>query len=272
MASFETRDIDGFRFIDEGPHTGVPVVMLHGMLGGVGNWDSTISSLVAAGRRAIAPILPVYDMPIDRTSVSDLSSYAAGFLDATGIERPVLVGNSLGGHVALMLALESDRAVSGLVLTGASGLHEVMIGNSRLKRHDPEYVRRKAELTFYDPKHVTDELVKDVLEVVWDRAKALRLIKIARSAKADTVRDRLGEIKAPSLLIWGRQDQVTPPDVAEDFQARIPNARLEFIDQCGHAPMMERPEVFDALLLDFVDQLSPASNPPSSLVARRANG
>jgi 2-hydroxy-6-oxonona-2,4-dienedioate hydrolase len=252
MAQFETRESDGFRFIDEGPPTGQVVVMLHGMLGGLQNWTSTIKAVSEAGHRAIAPLLPVYGLPLEQTSVAGLAEYTARFLEALKIENPVLVGNSLGGHVALVYTISSRQTVSGLVLTGASGIHEVIMGNSKLKRYDREYVRQKAALTFNDPKHVTDELIEGVLKVVWDRPSAIRLIKIARSAKTDTVADHLGSIRVPSLLIWGRQDQLTPPEVAIDFQKRMQNARLEFIDQCGHAPMIEQPEAFSSLLLDYI--------------------
>lgn len=252
MTAFETRESKEFRFIDEGPRSGMPVVLLHGMLGGVDNWTSTIETLSEAGYRAIAPLLPVYSLPLEETSVAGLTDHTSRFLEQLGIERPVLVGNSLGGHVALVYTLSNSQAVSGLVLTGASGIHEVIIGDSKLKRYDRDYVRQKAALTFHDPVHVTDELIEGVLKVVWDRPSALRLIKIARSAKTDTVRDRLGSIRVPSLLIWGRQDRLTPPEVAIDFQSRMQNAQVAFIDECGHAPMIEQPGKFAALLLRFL--------------------
>jgi len=252
MALFETRKNSGFRFIDEGPSLGKPVVMLHGMLGGLENWTSTIKTLSEAGYRAIAPLLPVYGLPLEETSVAGLARHTARFLEWLNVEKPVLVGNSLGGHVALVHIITSGQPVSGLVLTGASGIHEVITGSSKLKRYDRDYVRAKAALTFHDPVHVTDDLVENVLKVVWDRPSAVRLIKIARSARSDTVKDRLGSIVAPILLIWGRQDRLTPPEVAVDFQKRMQNARLEFIDQCGHAPMIEQPEEFGALLLEFI--------------------
>ena len=240
------------------------MVMLHGMLGGLENWTSTIETLSKAGYRAVAPVLPVYTLALEETSVSGLASHLGRFLAQMDIEEPVLVGNSLGGHVALIHVLSAGHTVSGLVLTGASGIHEVIMGNSRLKRYDRDYVREKAALTFYDPVHVTDELIEGVLKIVWDRPSAVRLIKIARSVRTDTVRDRLGNIRIPSLLIWGRQDRLTPPEVARDFQRRMQNARIVLIDRCGHAPMIEHPVEFGALLLEFLAELGrnrPTSNP-----------
>jgi pimeloyl-ACP methyl ester carboxylesterase len=225
------------------------------MLGGLSNWISTIKTLADHGYRAVAPELPVYGLPLESTTVAGLTDHVARFLHMEQIRLPVLVGNSLGGHVALMHTLEGPQRVSGLVLTGASGIHEVILGDSKLKRFDREYVRNKAALTFYDPIHVTDELLDEVLSLVCDRQSAVRLIRMARSAKTDTLRERLGEIKIPSLLIWGRHDRLTPPEVALDFQQRLGNAELEFVDRCGHAPMIERPVRFGRLLLRFLSKL-----------------
>ncbi len=265
MAVFETRESNGFRFIDEGPPSGRPVVLLHGMLGGLENWTSTIGTLIETGYRAVAPLLPVYSLPLEETSVAGLADHTARFLEWLKVENPVLVGNSLGGHVALVYTISRKQAVSGLVLTGASGIHEVISGNSKLKRYDRDYVREKAALTFHDSRHVTEELVENVLKVVWDRPSAIRLIKIARSAKTDTVRDRLGSIRVPSLLIWGRQDRLTPPTVAMDFQKRMHNARVAFIDRCGHAPMMEQPDEFSSLLLEFIAGLETSGSAVNKL-------
>ena len=146
------------------------------------------------------------------------------------------------------------------------------MGSSKLKRYDREYVREKAALTFHDPVHVTDELIEDVLKVVWDRPSAVRLIKIARSARTDTVKDRLGTIRVPILLIWGRQDRLTPPEVAVDVQKRMQNARLEFIDRCGHAPMIEQPGQFGSLLLDFVAELDTSSQGVDDPQNQRVSG
>lgn len=166
----------------------------------------------------------------------------------------VLVGNSLGGHIALMYSLRHPDDVTALVLSGASGIYEVTMGSSMFRRQDRDFIRERTEITFYDPVHATDELVDEMFEIVNDRPRAVRLIKIARSAEKETVTERLFELDMPTLLIWGRDDVITPPDVAEEFRDRLPDAELHFIDRCGHAPMIEHPHAFNALTVDFLKQ------------------
>jgi 2-hydroxy-6-oxonona-2,4-dienedioate hydrolase len=142
-----------------------------------------------------------------------------------------------------------------LTLTGSSGLFESGMGNSFPKRGDYEFMKAKTEETFYDPKVATKELVDEVFEIVNNRGKAIRIIATAKSAIRHNLSDKLHNIKIPSLLIWGRNDTITPPFVAEKFKELLPNARLEFIDKCGHAPMMEQPEIFNKILEDFLEKI-----------------
>ncbi len=243
----------GWRYLDEGPASETPpVVLLHGMLGDVSNWTHTVAALSAKGYRVLAPMLPIYDLPLRETGVQALANHVHAFTDSVH-EGPVAVaGNSLGGHVALLFALTHPGRTAALVLSGASGIYEVEMGSSVMRRRDRTFIRERAALTFFDPAHATDDLIEEIYAVVNDRARALRLIRMARAVQAETVTDRLPHITAPTLLVWGREDVITPPDVAETFACHLPNAELHFIDACGHAPMIERPEAFNAFLLDFL--------------------
>lgn len=254
--SFTVHEGHGYRYVAEGPASErPPVVLLHGMLGDLSNWVDTIEALVANDYRVLAPELPVYNLPLKQTSVPGLVRYVRRFVEALELAPPVLVGNSLGGHIALLYALDYPEGLPALVLSGASGIYEVNIGTSTPRRQDREYIRERAAVTFYDPVHATDELVEEMHGIVNDRARALRLIKMARSAKSESIVDRLDGIEAPTLLVWGRDDNITPPDVAEEFLARLRNAQLAFIDECGHAPMIEHPEAFNHLMLDFLREV-----------------
>ena len=254
--AYPIQRLDSYRYIDEGPPSGPPVVLLHGMLGDLSNWTDTIRALAGGGYRVLVPVLPVYDLPLKQTRVSVLKTYTRHFNDALQLERPILVGNSLGGQVALLYALAHPADVPALVLSGASGIYEVTIGTTTPRRYDPEYVRERAAATFYDPRHATGELVDEMLAIVQDRERAVRLIKMARSQQEETVTARLGEVQAPALLVWGRNDQITPPDVAVEFSERLPNAELHFIDRCGHAPMIEHPDAFNEIVLDFLHRVA----------------
>lgn len=222
------------------------------MLGDVDNWSATIPALAAAGFRVLAPVLPIYTAPLERTSVDGAAEYVIQFLNHLGGASPILVGNSLGGHLAIRVATRIPERVRALVLSGASGLYEVNIGATTPRRFDREFVRDRTAFTFYDPIHATDTLVDRMMGVLADRPRLLRLIKMARSAHATYVGDDLPTLSAPTLLVWGKQDRITPPEVGEHFHHLLPQSDLVWIDACGHAPMIEQPERFNAYLLDFL--------------------
>lgn len=250
---FRIRETRGFRFVDEGPESDLPpVVLLHGMLGDLSNWTNSIDFLAEMHYRVVVPVLPVYGLPIKETSVQRLADYVYDFFDAIGVEQATLVGNSLGGQVALLFVLDHPDRAAALVLSGSSGIYEAELGTSTPRRRDREFIRERAALTFFDPSHATDDLVEEMFGIINDRGQAARLIKMARSTKEETVRSRLSDIEAPTLLIWGRNDLITPPAVAEEFRDRIPLSELHYIDECGHAPMIEQPEHFNRIMFDFL--------------------
>jgi pimeloyl-ACP methyl ester carboxylesterase len=226
------------------------------MLGDAGNWSGTVSALTGEGYRVIVPLLPVYELPMRQSNVPALVDHVAQFMAELGLDRAVVAGNSLGGHIALMLAISHGERVAALVLSGASGIYEVDMGSSTLRRKDKIYIRDVAATTFFDPRHATPELVDDVYEIVNDRLRALRLIRMARSVQAENVREDLEKLAMPTLLIWGREDGITPPDVANIFHEEIRNSELYWVEECGHAPMMEHPEIFNRIFLDFLGRVA----------------
>ena len=239
-----------FRWLERG--AGEPVVLLHGLMGQMQHWDVVLDAL-GDGYRAIAPTLPVFHPDLREASVAALGRYVLRFLDALDVPRAVLGGNSLGGHVALRLALDHRERVSGLVLTGSSGLFERGFASGVPHRPDRTWVRRKMEEVFFDPALVTDGWVDDVHRMVTTSSSALRILRLARDARRDNLETRLGEIRVPTLLVWGRDDRITPPEVGERFRALIPDAHLWHLSQCGHAPMLERPAPFSEVLADWLD-------------------
>lgn len=263
---FTVHDTQGFEYVDEGPRESSvpPVVLLHGMLGDLSNWTTTVEALSERGYRVLAPTIPVYGLPVAETSVPDLASYVRDFLGAVELDTVVMAGNSLGGHIALLYALSHPDDVAALVLSGSSGIYEATLGTTTMRRQDRDFIRERTEMTFYDPVHATEELVDEMLDIVNDRPRALRLIKIARSADEETVTEQLGTLPMPTLLVWGKNDVITPPEVAEEFRDRMPNARLHFINECGHAPMIEHPDTFNRLTLQFLDDLAEGTFDPDA--------
>lgn len=201
-------------------------------------------------------MLPLFELDLLHTTVGGLEKFVHRFLEFKDYKDIHLLGNSLGGHVALIYALRHPERIRSITLTGSSGLFENGMGDTYPKRGDYEYIRKKTQLTFYDPNIATKELVDEVYEMVNVRLKAIKIISLAKSAIRNNLGEELNQIKQPTLLIWGNNDTITPPFVGQEFQKLIPNSELHFIDKCGHAPMMETPEEFNKILHKFLRKLS----------------
>ena len=248
---YEIKHSGKFNYLEEGQ--GEPLVLLHGLFGALSNFKDLVDHFKKT-HRVIIPLLPLFDLSLLETSVSGLAKFVTKFIDHHKLENIHLLGNSLGGHVALVYVLKHPEKVKSITLTGSSGLFENGMGETYPKRGDYEYMRKKTELTFYDPKVATKELVDEVYEIVNNRIKALKIIQLARSAIKHNLGDELKDINVPTCLIWGKNDTITPPMVAEEFKTLIPNSELHWINKCGHAPMMEVPGEFNTILESFLSK------------------
>lgn len=250
---FEVKQVDKFRYIEEGE--GETLVLLHGLFGALSNFKDLIDYF-RHQYKVVVPMLPLFDLDILHTSVGGLAKFVNKFLERMDYQHVHLLGNSLGGHVALVHILKHPERVKSLILTGSSGLFENGMGDSYPKRGDYEYIKKKTELTFYDPNTATKELVDEVYGITNNRIKVIKIIALAKSAIRNNLGEELNQIKQPTLLIWGNNDTITPPFVAREFNKLIPNSELHFIDKCGHAPMMEVPQEFNAILHKFLKKLN----------------
>ena len=250
---YEIKQDDKFRFIEEG--IGEPLLLLHGLFGALSNFSGQIDYF-RQQYKVIVPILPLLDRALIHTTVGGLEKYVHEFVEYRDYKDINLLGNSLGGHVALLYVLRHPERIRSLTLTGSSGLFENGMGDTYPKRQDYEYIRKKTELTFFDPKIATKELVDELYETVNVRMKAIKIIALAKNAIRNNMGEEVNQIKQPTLLIWGNNDAITPPFVGHEFHKLIPNSELHFIDKCGHAPMMERPEEFNTILLKFLRKLN----------------
>jgi len=237
---------NGYTYLESGE--GTPLIILHGLMGNLSNFDGVFDHFSDLGYQVIMPELPIYTLPLLKTNVKNLSKFIKDFVKFKGIDRYILMGNSLGGHIALFHTKLNPKNVSGLVLTGSSGLYENSMGESYPKRGDYEYIKKKAQDVFYDPEIATKEVVDDVFETLNNRNKLIRTIAIAKSAIRHNMAKDLPKMTVPTCLIWGKNDTVTPPNVAEEFHKLLPNSELHWIDKCGHAPIMESPDQFNQLL------------------------
>lgn len=251
--NFPIIEEKGFKYIESGGE-GTPLLLLHGLFGALSNFEPLVSHF-ASRHNVVIPLLPIYELPILQVSVSGLVDFVTKFVEHKGYEKVHVLGNSLGGHVGLLYVIAHPERIASMTLTGSSGLYESAFGTAFPKRGDYEYIKNKTAATFYDPATASKELVDEVFGIVNDRGKAIRVVATAKSAVRHNVGDKLHLIKAPTLLIWGLQDIVTPPFVGEKFRDMIENSELHMLDQCGHAPMMEKPKEFNAILDQFLDRV-----------------
>ncbi len=250
---YEIKQQDKFRFLEEGQ--GEPLILLHGLFGALSNFRELIAYF-RNYNMVVVPMLPLFELDILHSTVGGLAKFVYKFIEARGYSNVHLLGNSLGGHVALKHVLKHPEKIKSLILTGSSGLFESGMGDSYPKRSDYEYIKTKTEMTFYDPHVATKELVDEVYGIVNSRLKAIKIISLAKSAIRNNLGEELNQIKQPTLLVWGNNDKITPPFVAQEFNKLIPHSELYFIDKCGHAPMMEVPDEFNAILHKFLKKLN----------------
>lgn len=250
---YQVQEIGKFKFIEQGE--GEPLVLLHGLFGALSNFKDLIEHF-RHSHKVVVPMLPLFELDILHTSVGGLAKYVHKFLETRDLKNVHLLGNSLGGHVGLVYTLKHPERIRSLILTGSSGLFENGMGDTYPRRGDYDYIQKKTELTFYDPKTATKELVDEVFEITRNRLKVVKIIALAKSAIRNNLGEELNGIKQPTLLIWGNNDTITPPFVAREFHRLIPNSELYFIDKCGHAPMMEQPAEFNIILDKFLKKLA----------------
>ncbi|HEY8780567.1 MAG TPA: alpha/beta fold hydrolase [Mucilaginibacter sp.] len=249
---FVLKEENGFSYIDEGE--GEVLLLLHGLFGELSNWGGVIEEFKSE-YRVIIPILPIYDLPLLTTGVKSLAKYVHKFVTYKQLRDVTLLGNSLGGHVALIYVLSHPSVVRSMVLTGSSGLYENAFGGSFPRRGSYDFIKEKVEYTFYDPNTASKELVDDVFRIINDRHSVIRILAMAKSAIRHNMKKDLRYIYIPVSLIWGKDDRITPPEVAIEFHEELPDSELHWIEHCGHAPMMEQPEEFNRVLREFLEKI-----------------
>ena len=232
----------------------VNLVLLHGLFGAMTNWDGAIPffSQFASTTALHFPILTAHRSEVKVKALACLTEY---FLRKRNKHPVVLCGNSLGGHVALRLALSSPELVDALVLTGSSGLYEHTVDTLPI-RPGPDFVRSQMQRVFYNDQLITDAAVDEVCTILKNKLSQINLIHSARSAKRDFLLERLKEINIPVLLVWGKDDLVTTMDVAETFNRELPKSKLIVFNKCGHAPMIEYPQKFAQEVQSFLKGLN----------------
>ncbi|TXK49238.1 alpha/beta hydrolase [Pontibacter qinzhouensis] len=229
-----------------------PLILLHGLFGSLSNWQK-VESEFSAHRKVLVPELPVYDRSLRSSKLDKLVTFLEQYIERQDLDKVVLVGNSLGGHLAQLYTLRHPGKVKKLVLVGSSGLYENSFGGTFPRVKDFSYIRERVAYTFFKKEHATDVLVQKVFQTLQIPAKASSIITLARAAQTENMAEYLSHIKIPVLLLWGVQDEITPIEVAHHFHRLLPNATLRLINECGHVPMVEQPEQFNQYLRVFLE-------------------
>lgn len=235
-----------YRYIEVGD--GAPIIILHGLMGGLSNFQGVTEHFPKKGYKVLVPELPIYDMPLIKTNVKQFAKYLEEFIEYKGLKDVILLGNSLGGHIGLLHTKLYPDTVKALVITGSSGLYESAMGDGYPRRGDYEFIKKKAQNVFYDPAVATKEIVDEVFATVNDRNKIIKTLAIAKSAIRHNMSKDLPKMHTPTCIIWGENDNVTPPEVAKEFHELLLDSDLFWIKKCGHAPMMEHPQEFNVIL------------------------
>jgi pimeloyl-ACP methyl ester carboxylesterase len=243
------REESDFKYVDEGQ--GQILMLLHGLFGALSNWEGVVNHY-SKHFRVIIPMLPIYEMPIKEAGLEGLREFVERFVSMKKLDKMMIMGNSLGGHVGILFTLKNPAKVTKLVLTGSSGLFENTMGGSYPRRGSYDYIRERVAYTFYDPNVASKELVDEVFETTKSIPKCMRIVAIAKSAQRNNLALELSKIAVPTLLVWGLNDTITPPMVGHEFKRLIPNSELKFIDKCCHAPMMEHPDKFNEMVESFL--------------------
>jgi pimeloyl-ACP methyl ester carboxylesterase len=227
---------------------GTPVIILHGLMGGLSNFKGVVDFFPSKGYQIVVPSLPLYTNSLIKTSVATFAKHINAFIEHMGFSEVILLGNSLGGHIGLITTKLYPEKIKALIITGSSGLYENAMGESYPKKGDYEYIKKKSQGVFYNPDIASKEVVDEVFAVVNDRNKLIKTLAIAKSAIRHNMSKDLPNMATPTCIIWGRNDTVTPPTVANEFHEKLPDSELFWIDKCGHAAMMEHPDEFNEIL------------------------
>jgi len=238
---------------------GMPVVFLHGLVGLNEHWGKVVDR-ISSRVRCVTLEVPLLSLRGVDCSLSAVSAMTMQFLDREIGEPAVLVGNSFGGHVALRVTHERPELVHSLVLAGSSGLIERTVVKGAPVRPTREWLVEKIGELFYDKSKMDPGDVDRAYELLNERGGARAMVKLSKSARRDNMTDDLADIHQPTLLLWGKEDIVTPPSAGQGFSELMPDARLCWLDHCGHAPMIEAPEQFGDAMHVFFDELEAAGN------------
>ena len=271
-ATFATIDGVRVRYVDEG--TGSPVVLIHGFASSLETWTAVMPALVADGHRVIALDLRGFgwtDRPPGDYSSTAQAHLVLGLLDQLGVSRAAFVGHSYGAGVTLRIALLSPDRVERIALYDAwaySGqlpafFHMARadgIGEAMFATWYGERTEDRMALAFFDQRFVTMELIDAVDASLRRPGTYAAALAAVRGMHYEEVENTYRTVTQPALLLWGREDHVTPLEIGERLSRELPGAELVVYPGCGHFPMIEHAAQSTAELVRFLAASTSASS------------
>ena len=234
---------------------GRPVIFCHGLFGGVFNID-TVCKELSKNYRFLMPFLPMYDMALKDCTVRKLGDYIETFIEDLELNEAVAIGSSMGGGALLHYASKTGNKLNGLILCGSSGLSNIPLAKGYFKRKNYDFISEATKDIFFDRTVPSPEMIRDVFNAIQSNEIVLRSIRFTKSATKHLMHHELPKIHVPVLLVWGKQDPITPVEIAPLFQELLPDARLRVIDKCGHVPAQEKPYHFLENFFEFVKKIN----------------
>ncbi|MCI0663149.1 MAG: alpha/beta hydrolase [Acidobacteria bacterium] len=245
--------------------SGPNVILLHGLGGDSSSWAQTIPALASKYHVYVPDQIGFgkSDKPILNYRVATLVDFLAGFFKKSGIEKATLVGNSLGGWAAAAFTCLHPEKVEKLVLVSAAGYTPKRWGGkeftddlySTLNPATAADLKQLYGMIFYNKTFLNDQFIEMSFANKLKRSDANTINAFIASflRSEDSLDERVKKIKAPTLLIWGREDELTPLAIAEAFAQDIAGSKKVIIDKCGHIPQLEKAADFNLALLKFLN-------------------
>ena len=231
---------------------GKPILFCPGLFGSIYNFG-TIGQLLSQNFKVILPYLPLYHVPLQQCTIQHLGKYLKNFIDDLKLKDITLIGSSMGGGTILNYVLIDQSKIKGIVLCGSSGLSTIPMQTGYFRRKEISFVKKTTQDVFYDPTVPSDDMIKEVFDAIQNYDIVLRSIRFTKSTAKDQLHNELHKITIPTLVIWGKQDKITPPEVGYLFKQLLPDATLHMIDQCGHIPTQEHPELVYKYLKEYIE-------------------
>jgi pimeloyl-ACP methyl ester carboxylesterase len=267
-------------YVDIGEGEGCPVVFVHGL---AGQWQNWLENIPAASRdrRVIALDMPGHgssEIPAERITIPRYGRWVEALCDALDLGEVALVGNSMGGFITSEVAIQFPERVNRLVLVSAAGITTAnvfraptrtlgrvaaVLSATSAARHRSVAARpvtRHMALTLV-ARHPSRLKADLAYEGVFKGVGKPGFHDALRACLEYDFRERLGEIRCPTLIVWGEDDTILPVRDAHEFERLIPNTRSVVMKDTGHIPMLERPTEFNELLAEFLSEEAPLEAP-----------